>query len=92
LIAIIAGRAKKVTSPLNCPLLTNSYACRINRGELAYLASGVLQMDRTARAILCLSFAFINFFFFSGTGIHVLGAVFLVWAIYLLTTKPTRTI
>ena len=48
-------------------------------------------MDRKARAILFLCFAFINFFFFKGTGIHALGAVFLVFAIYLLATKPKLT-
>jgi hypothetical protein len=48
-------------------------------------------MDRNARAILFLSFAFINFFFFKGAGIHALGLVFLVFAIYLLATKPKLT-
>jgi len=45
-------------------------------------------MDRNARAFLFLSFFFINVFFFKGTGIHVLGVVFLIFAIYLLVTKP----
>lgn len=48
-------------------------------------------MDRKARAFLFLSFAFINFFFFKGAGIHALGLVFLVFAIYLLATKPKAT-
>ena len=45
-------------------------------------------MDRTARAFMFLAFAAINFFFFRGTGIHALGVVFLVFAVYLLATKP----
>ena len=48
-------------------------------------------MDRKARAFLFLSFAFINFFFFQGAGIHALGLAFLVFAIYLLVTKPKIT-
>ena len=49
---------------------------------------GVLLMDRKARAFLFLSFAFINFFFFHSAGLRALGLVFLVFAIYLLATKP----
>jgi hypothetical protein len=45
-------------------------------------------MDRKARAILFFAFAFIDFFLFSGVGLHVLGLVFLVYGIYLLATRP----
>ena len=45
-------------------------------------------MDRKARAFLFFGFAFIDFFLFRGTGIHALGVLFLLFAIYLLLTKP----
>ena len=45
-------------------------------------------MDRKARALLFLGFAFIDFFLFRGAGMHALGALFLMFAIYLLVTKP----
>jgi len=48
-------------------------------------------MDRKARAFLFLSFAFIDFFFFRGAGMHALGLVFLLFAIYLFATKPKLT-
>ena len=45
-------------------------------------------MDRKARALLFFGFAFIDFFLFSGTGMHALGLLFLLFAVYLLVTKP----
>ncbi len=44
-------------------------------------------MDRKARAFMFLGFAFIDFFLFKGVGLHVLGLLFLVFAVYLLATK-----
>ena len=45
-------------------------------------------MDRKARAILFLGFAFIDFFFFKGAGMHALGVLFLIFSLYLFVTKP----
>ena len=45
-------------------------------------------MDRKARAFMFFGFAFIDFFFFKGAGIHALGLLFLIFAVYLLVTKP----
>ena len=45
-------------------------------------------MDRKARALMFLGFAFIDFFMFRSPGLHALGLLFLVFAIYLLVTKP----
>jgi len=45
-------------------------------------------MDRKARAILFLGFAFIDFFIFKGPGMHALGLLFLVYSVYLFATKP----
>ena len=45
-------------------------------------------MDRKARAFMFLGFAFIDFFLFRGTGMHALGLLFLIFAVYLLVTKP----
>ena len=38
-------------------------------------------MDRKARALLFFGFAFIDFFLFSGTGMHALGLLFLLFAV-----------
>ena len=48
-------------------------------------------MDRKARAFLFLGFAFIDFFFFKGAGMHALGLLFLIFSIYLFATKPKLT-
>jgi hypothetical protein len=48
-------------------------------------------VDRKARGFLFLGFAFIDFFLFKGTGMHALGLLFLLFAIYLLATKPKLT-
>ena len=45
-------------------------------------------MGRNARIFMFFSFAFINFFFFKGVGIHALGVVFLILGIVQLVTKP----
>ena len=45
-------------------------------------------MDRKARAFMFFGFAFIDFFLFGGTGMRALGALFLLFGIYLLVTKP----
>jgi hypothetical protein len=45
-------------------------------------------MDRRARAFMFLGFAFIDFLLFKGAGMHALGALFLIFAVYLLATKP----
>ena len=45
-------------------------------------------MDRKARGLLFLGFTFINFFYFHDAGMHALGLLFLVFAVYLLVTKP----
>ena len=45
-------------------------------------------MDRKARALMFFGFAFIDFFLFSGTGMHALGLLFLLFGVYLLVTKP----
>jgi hypothetical protein len=48
-------------------------------------------MDRKARAILFLGFAFIDFFIFRSTGMKALGALFLFYSVYLLATGPKLT-
>ena len=48
-------------------------------------------MDRKARGFLFLGFAFIDFFLFKGAGMHALGVLFLIFAVYLLATKPKLT-
>lgn len=45
-------------------------------------------MDRKARAFLFFGFAFIDFFLFRGAGMHALGLLFLIFAVYLLVTSP----
>jgi len=45
-------------------------------------------MTRGARIFMYFSFAFINFAFFKGIGIHALGVVFLILGIYQLVAKP----
>jgi hypothetical protein len=48
-------------------------------------------VDRKARALLFLGFAVINFVYFRTPGMHALGILFFVFAIYLLVTKPKLT-
>lgn len=48
----------------------------------------IMDVDRKARAFLFLGFAFIDFFLFKGVGIRALGLFFLIYSIYLFTTKP----
>jgi hypothetical protein len=45
-------------------------------------------VDRKARAFLFLGFALIDFFLFSGAGMHALGLLFLIFSAYLFATKP----
>jgi hypothetical protein len=45
-------------------------------------------MNPGARIFMYFSFAFINFVFFRGMGIHALGVVFLLIGIYQLVAKP----
>jgi hypothetical protein len=45
-------------------------------------------MSRNARIFMYFSFAFINFFFFTGIGIKALGLVFLILGIHQLVAKP----
>jgi hypothetical protein len=45
-------------------------------------------VDRKARAFMFFGFAFIDFFLFGGAGMHALGVLFLIFAVYLLVTKP----
>jgi hypothetical protein len=45
-------------------------------------------MDRKSRIFMYFSFAFINFVFFRGVGMHVLGLVFLILGVWQLMTKP----
>jgi hypothetical protein len=52
---------------------------------------GSVEVDRKARAFLFLGFAFIDFFFFKGAGMHALGLLFLIFSIYLFATKPKLT-
>ena len=43
-------------------------------------------MDRKARALLFLGFAFIDFFLFHSAGMRALGLLFLVYSMYLFAT------
>ena len=45
-------------------------------------------MNRGARIFMYFSFAFINFAFFRGIGMHALGVVFLILGIQQLIAKP----
>ena len=45
-------------------------------------------MNRNARIFMYFSFAFINFFLFSGVGIKALGLVFLILGIHQVFSKP----
>jgi hypothetical protein len=45
-------------------------------------------MNRSARIFMYFSFAFINFAFFRGIGMHALGLVFLVLGIQQFVAKP----
>ena len=45
-------------------------------------------MNRGARIFMFFSFAFINFVFFRGIGMHALGLVFLVLGVQQLVAKP----
>lgn len=45
-------------------------------------------MTRNMRIFMYFSFAFIDFFFFRGAGIHAVGLVFLILGIVQLAAKP----
>ena len=45
-------------------------------------------MNRNARIFMYFSFAFINFVFFRGVGIHAVGLVFLILGIWQFVAKP----